>query len=109
MLLRCTGVRRDLRLNRKEAYSGYSGVFLRSFVGLNGDCFDRFNIRMLEMAESLNVINQTACRLIEFIGSTETNKLKEGFNSFLVTKPNRINIKRSYYAYMEDLIEHFIS
>lgn len=109
VLLRCTGVRRDLRLNSKEVYSGYSGVFLKSFLGLNGDCFDRFNIRMLEMAESLSVVNQAASTLIKLTGVSESDKVKEGFNSFIVTSIKQAQSKKNYYAYMEDLIEHFLS
>ena len=64
VLLRSTGVRRDVRLNWRESYSGYSAVQFKSFVGVNGDCFDRFNLRMLEMGESLSIINQTATQLL---------------------------------------------
>jgi NADH dehydrogenase (ubiquinone) Fe-S protein 2 len=109
VLLRCTGVRRDLRLNPHEVYSGYDSVFFKSFLGLNGDCFDRFNIRMLEMAESLNIANQAVNNLLCENTATYSDRVKEGYNAVLATKSNKLKKKNNYYAYMEDLIEHFLS
>lgn len=51
-------MRRDLRLNHTETYGGYTYLNVRSFVGENGDCYDRFLIRMREMAESIHIILQ---------------------------------------------------
>lgn len=102
-------MRRDLRLNNQETYSGYTGVAFKSFLGLNGDCFDRFNIRMLEMAESLSIVNQTASTLLQGLGVVSSDKVKEGYNSILLTKKKQLKKKNNYYAYMEDLIEHFLS
>jgi NADH dehydrogenase (ubiquinone) Fe-S protein 2 len=57
-LSRSAGVRRDLRLNYTESYANYFYLNVRSFVGENGDCYDRFLIRMREMAESIHIILQ---------------------------------------------------
>jgi NADH:ubiquinone oxidoreductase subunit D len=57
-MARCTGLKRDLRLSLNETYANYYYLNFRSFTGLHGDCYDRFLIRMNEMAESLNIITQ---------------------------------------------------
>lgn len=108
VMLRSTGVRRDLRVNWRESYSGYSAFSFKSFTSSNGDCFDRFNLRMLEMAESLQIVNQTAINLLKDLSVTEITvqdaKYHVAFSKQVETNP-RVN----YYAYMEDLIEHFLS
>ena len=107
VMLRSTGVRRDLRLNWREVYSGYSNLNFKSFVGVNGDCFDRFNLRMLEMGESLSIVNQAATQLISMYGSEYAVTAKEGYNAVLCS--NNKKKKNNYYGYMEDLIEHFLN
>lgn len=108
VLLRCTGVRRDLRINWKEVYSGYNSLNFKSFTGVNGDCFDRFNIRMLEMGESLSIITQTAVLLLNNFNSKFTDKIEEGYNVISSSSNSIIKKKNNYYNYMEDLIEHFL-
>ncbi len=103
VMLRSTGVRRDLRINWRESYSGYVNLNFKSFTGVNGDCFDRFNLRMLEMGESLNVVNQSVKKLIELNSKNNQIETKD-----LVLKKTTKN-KYNYYAYMEDLIEHFLT
>lgn len=113
VLLRSTGVRRDLRLNWREVYSGYNNVVFKSFVGVNGDCFDRFNIRMLEMGESLSIINQTATQLLNMYSTSTSMSGKRSFSyvttSKYITTTNLPKNKNNYYNYMEDLIEHFLA
>ncbi len=58
VLARSAGVRRDLRLSWGETYGGYYYLSLTSFLGDRGDCYDRFLIRMREMAESAHIILQ---------------------------------------------------
>lgn len=63
-------------------------------MGSNGDCYDRYLIRIEEMRESLVIIQQSL------------NLLSEGPIKFLnnnYTTPNRTELKKS----MEDLIHHF--
>lgn len=57
-MARCVGIKRDIRLSIKETYSDYNTLNFKSFIGINGDSYDRFLIRMFEMGESLNIINQ---------------------------------------------------
>lgn len=58
VMARCVGIKRDLRLMQLETYASYYYLNFRSYLGQHGDSFDRFLIRMNEMCESLNIINQ---------------------------------------------------
>lgn len=58
VLARCVGIKRDIRLSKLETYGNYYYLNFRSFIGTNGDSYDRFLIRMNEMCESLFIINQ---------------------------------------------------
>ncbi len=54
--LRACGVKRDLR--KDEPYMLYDQMDFDIPVGKNGDVFDRYMIRMLEMEESIKIIDQ---------------------------------------------------
>jgi NADH-quinone oxidoreductase subunit D len=54
--LRCTGFDWDLR--RKKPYSIYDRFDFDVPLGKNGDCFDRYYLHLLEMQESLKIIEQ---------------------------------------------------
>jgi NADH:ubiquinone oxidoreductase subunit D len=63
-------------------------------VGKNGDCYDRYLIRIAEMRESINILNQCL------------NLIPEGeikVANFKIVQPNRKLMKNS----MEALIHHF--
>lgn len=107
-MARSAGVRRDLRLNWRESYSGYDTLQFRSFIGVNGDSFDRFNIRMFEMAESLNIINQAVQLLTSPLPQVTSYKSHAVGSLFLQAKTSPSRNHQNYYAYMEDLIEHFL-
>jgi NADH:ubiquinone oxidoreductase subunit D len=62
-MARCTGIKRDIRLDEMETYANYYYLNFRGFVGQHGDSYDRFLIRMNEMTESLNIINQVIAKL----------------------------------------------
>jgi NADH-quinone oxidoreductase subunit D len=74
-MARSTGIKRDLRLDKMETYANYYYLNFRSYIGQHGDSYDRFLIRMNEMTESLNIINQVVGKLTKFkkIGSKKTN------------------------------------
>lgn len=57
-IARGSGVPKDLRLMKADAYSFYFFLTFRSFLGKRGDSYDRFLIRMREMGESINIIFQ---------------------------------------------------
>jgi NADH:ubiquinone oxidoreductase subunit D len=65
VLARCTGIKKDIRLDKIETYANYYYLNFRSFLGQNGDSYDRFLIRMNEMTESLNIINQVIQKLLK--------------------------------------------
>lgn len=54
--LRACGVKRDLRVD--EPYMLYDQMKFEVPVGKHGDVFDRYMIRMLEMEESIKIIDQ---------------------------------------------------
>jgi NADH:ubiquinone oxidoreductase subunit D len=98
-MARSIGFKKDLRLSKKHVYSNYNNLNFKSFIGVNGDCYDRYLIRMLEMSESLNIANNIALKLLE----ANSNIIYQ----HLINKNYKIKTKS--YTYMEDLIEHFIN
>jgi NADH:ubiquinone oxidoreductase subunit D len=65
VMSRSVGIKRDLRLDKLETYANYYHLNFRSFIGQNGDSYDRFLIRMNEMTESLNIMNQVIYKLFK--------------------------------------------
>jgi len=91
-MLRGSGVVWDLR--KHEPYAIYDKVDFDIPVGKNGDCYDRYLIRMEEMKQSLSIINQVL------------NKMPKGevlVDNPRIAPPKRDNMKSS----MESLISHF--
>jgi NADH:ubiquinone oxidoreductase subunit D len=117
VLARCSGIKRDLRLDSLETYANYYYLNFRSYVGQHGDSYDRFLLRMNEMTESLNIINQVISKITN---SFELKKTGKNVFSKNVTSMNphqilkylynqHFNDKalRSEYSSMESLINHF--
>jgi len=92
VMLRGSGIPWDLR--KTQPYEIYSQLDFSIPVGNNGDCFDRYLIRIEEMKQSLLIIEQ-CFKLIES-GSIKTSNSK-------FTPPSRVEMKTS----MEALIHHF--
>jgi NADH-quinone oxidoreductase subunit D len=63
---RSVGLKRDLRLSLLETYANYYYLNFRSYTGVHGDCYDRFLIRMNEMCESINIVNQIVLKLSKY-------------------------------------------
>ena len=103
VLARSVGLRRDLRLNLFESYSGYNTLNFISFLGVNGDSFDRYLIRMLEMGESLAIINKVALLLYQKVAKGSITTAQTTLFNY-ATK-----LSSSSYTSMEDLINHFIT
>ncbi|MCY0888714.1 MAG: NADH-quinone oxidoreductase subunit D [Alicyclobacillaceae bacterium] len=59
--LRSTGMRWDLRRNRP--YSIYDRFEFDIPVGQHGDCFDRYYLHLLEMEQSLRIIEQVLAQM----------------------------------------------
>jgi len=92
VMLRGSGVAWDLR--KSQPYDVYAELDFEIPVGTNGDCYDRYLIRVREMRESLNIVLQCL------------NKIPEGpikVDNFKISVPSKSNIKQS----MESLIHHF--
>ena len=90
-MLRGSGVPWDLR--KAQPYECYEELEFDIPVGKNGDCFDRYLIRIEEMRQSLRIMKQCIERMPEGPVIVENNK---------VTPPKRGEMKSS----MEALIHH---
>jgi NADH-quinone oxidoreductase subunit D len=77
-----------------QPYEIYSDLNFSVPVGINGDCFDRYVIRVEEMRQSINIIEQCFSLL-------ENGSIKNG--NFKMGVSNRFEMKSS----MEALIHHF--
>jgi len=58
VIARSTGLKYDLRINYLTTYSFYKFLFFKSFIGLQGDIFDRALLMIAEMVESTLLISQ---------------------------------------------------
>lgn len=92
IMVRCTGAAWDLR--RAQPYECYSELDFKVVVGKNGDCYDRYVVRMEEMRQSVSIIRQCIEKMPEGPVAVEDGK---------VTPPKREDMKNS----MEALIHHF--
>lgn len=92
VMLRGSGINWDLR--KSQPYEIYDQVDFAIPVGTNGDCYDRYLIRIIEMKESLNIISQCLNKIPEGLVKTNDNKL---------CPPTRTEMKSS----MEGMIHHF--
>ncbi len=94
VMARGSGLAWDLR--RSQPYECYDEFDFQVPVGTNGDCYDRYLVRMEEMIQSTNIIRQAVAKLrAEPAGDV----LARG----KLTPPRRAEMKRD----MEALIHHF--
>ena len=93
-MLRGSGVEWDLR--KKQPYEVYDQVDFDIPVGVNGDCYDRYLVRVEEMRQSNRIIRQCVAWLRENPGPVMLDDRK-------VVPPTRIEMKDD----MESLIHHF--
>lgn len=92
VLLRGSGLNIDMR--KKIPYEIYSNIKFKVPIGKNGDCFDRYLIRIEEMRQSLTIMLQCLNQINE--GPIKTDDFK-------ITVPSRIDMKKN----MESVIHHF--
>jgi len=92
VMLRGSGLNWDLRKN--IPYEIYSDIDFSIPVGINGDCYDRYLIRVEEMRQSLRIIKYVLDNMPQGIIKTDDKKY---------TPPSRAFMKHS----MESLIHHF--
>lgn len=93
-MLRASGVEWDLR--RNQPYAVYDQLDFEIPVGVNGDCYDRYLVRMEEMRQSNKIIRQCVAWLRQHPGPVMAADHK-------VTPPRRDAMKGD----MESLIHHF--
>ena len=93
-MLRGSGIAWDLR--KKQPYAKYAEVDFDIPVGVNGDCYDRYLVRMAEMRESNRIIAQCVKWL-------KANPGPVMLDNYKVAPPSRGDMKQS----MEALIHHF--
>ncbi len=62
-VVRGSGIAHDIR--RREPYSVYSDLSFDVPVGEQGDCFDRYRVRVEEMRQSLRIVEQALDRMPE--------------------------------------------
>lgn len=96
------GFKKDLRASKNLTYSFYWYLSFKIFLGKNGDCYDRFLIRMREMYESVSICYQTVNSLLYFKNNPNNFYLNE-FSE--LTYQNKL--KKNKYSSMESLINHF--
>lgn len=91
-LLRASNVAWDLR--KTQPYEVYDQMDFLIPVGKNGDCYDRYLVRIEEMRQSVNIIKQCLEKMPEGLVKVQNYK---------ITTPPREEMKTS----MEALIHHF--
>jgi len=93
-MLRGSGIAWDLR--KKQPYDVYDKMDFDIPIGTNGDCYDRYLVRVAELRQSNRIIKQCIDWLRANPGPVITDNHK-------VAPPDRESMK----ANMEELIHHF--
>ncbi len=96
VMVRGSGAAWDLR--KAQPYEAYAEMDFDIPVGKNGDCYDRYLIRMEEMVQSVKIMKQAIAKLNEPQGKGPVTS-----DDGKVVPPKRGEMKRS----MEALIHHF--
>ena len=93
-MLRGSGVEWDLR--KKQPYAVYDRMDFDIPVGVEGDCYDRYLVRVEEMRQSNRIIKQCVDWLRDNPGPVITDDNK-------VAPPSRMDMKQD----MESMVHHF--
>ncbi len=93
-MIRGSGIAWDLR--KKQPYEVYDRMDFDIPIGTNGDCYDRYLVRMEEMRQSNRIIKQC----IDWLRKNDGPILLENHK---ITPPKREEMKSD----MESLIHHF--
>jgi len=93
-MLRGSGVVWDLR--KHQPYEVYDQVDFDIPVGKEGDCYDRYLVRVEEMRQSTRIIRQC----IDWLRANQGPVIVDNFK---VAPPSRVDMKSN----MEELIHHF--
>lgn len=93
-MLRGSGIAWDLR--KKQPYAAYDQMDFDIPVGVNGDCYDRYLVRVEEMRQSNRIIRQC----VEWLKANPGPVMVQNYK---VAPPSRVEMKND----MEALIHHF--
>ncbi len=96
VMVRGSGAAWDLR--KAQPYEIYDELDFKVAVGRNGDCYDRYLVRMEEMRQSVHIMKQC----VEIL-SSQKGQGEVLVDNRKVAPPRRAEMKTS----MEALIEHF--
>ncbi|MCF4098583.1 NADH-quinone oxidoreductase subunit D [Maritalea mediterranea] len=96
VMVRGSGAKWDLR--KSQPYECYDELDFNIAVGKNGDCYDRYLVRMEEMRESVKIMKQC----IDLLRSPDGQGPVSSVDGKIVP-PKRSEMKQS----MEGLIHHF--
>ena len=96
VMVRGSGAVWDLR--KSQPYECYAEMEFDIPVGKNGDCYDRYLVRMEEMRQSVRIMRQCCAKLLSTAGQGPVSS-----TDGKVVAPKRGEMKRS----MEALIHHF--
>lgn len=96
VIARGSGIQWDLR--KTAPYEVYDEILFNVPIGMNGDCFDRFLVRIYEIRESCDIIEETSL----FTGIDEDAEFSKILDNKIVP-PERGLIKDD----IESLIAHF--
>lgn len=96
-MLRGSGFFWDSR--KTNSYESYDLLNFKIPIGINGDCYDRYLIRLHEIFESIKIVNQCLLFLNTFTSENDHTKVQDN----KITTPYRAFMKFS----MESLIHHF--
>ena len=91
-------LRRAWDLRKSQPYECYDEMDFDIPIGKNGDCYDRYLIRMEEMRQSVRIMKQCCDKLLAADGGGPVSSLDDK-----IVPPKRGEMKRS----MEALIHHF--
>ncbi len=93
-MLRSSGIDWDLR--KHQPYAVYNDLDFKIPLGKNGDCYDRYIVRIEEMRQSIDIIKQCVDWLRANPGPIKIDDKK-------ISPPKRVEMKDD----MESLIHHF--
>jgi len=93
-MLRGSGIAWDLR--KKQPYEIYDRMEFDVPVGVNGDCYDRYLVRIEEMRQSNRIVRQC----VEWLRANPGPVMVDNYK---IAPPARVSMKSN----MEELIHHF--
>ena len=94
VMLRGSGITWDIR--KSNPYEVYDRLNFNVPIGKNGDCYDRYLIRVYEMYESLNIIKQAISDMPQGLVKTDDKKIITSERAEMNTRWNRWSIISSY-------------